>query len=226
MTAALAPRDAERLADLEVTIALGLTTFVQVGQALAEIRESRLYREKYATFEEYCQAKFQMNRTYAHRMIEAATVVGNLLPIGNTAEAPIPAPTNESQARPLASLEPEQQREAWKEATTTAPKGKVTAEHVTETVKRLFVDPPMRATPVIPIRRDVVTETIAAAKAEFRSSDDGRLFTYIDSLPQVPSGIGDNAFGSLHVSGVEILRLHAAFINRAIARSENAHASA
>ncbi|MCA9993718.1 MAG: hypothetical protein KDE29_22205 [Anaerolineales bacterium] len=47
-----------------------------------------------------------MSRFYAHRMIAAAEVADNLLPIGNI-------PATESQARPLTALEPEQQREAW-----------------------------------------------------------------------------------------------------------------
>jgi hypothetical protein len=34
-------------------------------------------------------------------------------------------PASERQARPLASLEPEQQREVWQEAVETAPEGKV-----------------------------------------------------------------------------------------------------
>ena len=44
-----------------------------------------------------------MSRIHAHRMIDAATVAENLLPIGNI-------PATESQARPLAQLEPEVQR--------------------------------------------------------------------------------------------------------------------
>lgn len=40
----------------------------------------------------------------------------------------------ERQLRPLAKLEPEQQREAWKKAIETAPDGKVTAKHITEVV--------------------------------------------------------------------------------------------
>ena len=36
-------------------------------------------------------------------------------------------PTSERQARPLASLEPEEQIEAWKRALTSTPEGKITA---------------------------------------------------------------------------------------------------
>ena len=66
------------------------------GRALMEIRDERLYREQYATFEDYCQQRWGMSRSYAHRQIEAAQVI-SLLPIGNK-------PKSESQARELAPL--------------------------------------------------------------------------------------------------------------------------
>jgi hypothetical protein len=69
-----------------------------------------------------------MQRRYANRLIAAAEVVDNLGPIG-----PI-LPTTETQARPLAHLEPDQQREAWQQAVDTAPNGKVTAAHVQSVV--------------------------------------------------------------------------------------------
>ena len=56
-------------------------------------------------------------------MIEAATVMDNLLPIGNK------LPATESQARPLTALPPTAQREVWAAAVETAPNGKVTATH-------------------------------------------------------------------------------------------------
>lgn len=45
-----------------------------------------------------------MSRFYAHRIIDAAEVANNLLPMGNI-------PATERQARPLTRLEPEVQRE-------------------------------------------------------------------------------------------------------------------
>lgn len=131
MSAALAVSDAERLAELETKIARGLTTFVEVGAALAEIRDGRLYRETHGTFEDYCRERWQMSKTHANRLVESATVVGNLTPIGVT------VPTSESQVRPLTRLEPDQQREAWTQAVATAPEGKVTAAHVKATVERM-----------------------------------------------------------------------------------------
>ena len=122
--------EAEALAAHEATIERGLKTFVEVGGALLAIRDARLYRAEYGTFEEYCRERWQMSRIHAHRMIASAGVVTNLLPIGNT-----PPPASEAQARPLTVLPPEEQPAIWQAAVETAPGGKVTAAHVAEVVR-------------------------------------------------------------------------------------------
>jgi phage N-6-adenine-methyltransferase len=118
----------DRFSVCEEVIENGLQTFVDVGEALAEIRDQRLYRDNYNTFERYCQDRWGLSRTHIDRTISAAEVVRNLAPIGVK-------PRNESQARPLTSLKPKEQRQAWQEAVKTAPAGKVTAAHVEKTVK-------------------------------------------------------------------------------------------
>jgi len=123
--------EAFRLGELETVISRGLKTFIDVGNALLEIRESRLYRGEFGTFENYCQEKWGMDKRYANYQIQAAMVVENLGTI-------VPnVPRTESQARPLATLEPEQQREAWKQAVETAPEGKITAAHVQSVVDEI-----------------------------------------------------------------------------------------
>ncbi|HEX6762895.1 MAG TPA: hypothetical protein VF094_08855 [Gaiellaceae bacterium] len=47
-------RESARLAELEHVVEQGLQTFVEVGLALAEIRDGRLYRATHSTFAEYC----------------------------------------------------------------------------------------------------------------------------------------------------------------------------
>ena len=74
-----------------------------------ERSENLLYRATYSTFEDYCRERWGMSRIHAFRLIQAAEVKENLLPIGNIL-------TSESQARPLTSLPSEKQREAWAEA--------------------------------------------------------------------------------------------------------------
>jgi hypothetical protein len=64
----------------------------------------RLYALEYDTFEDYCQKRWGMSRQHAYRQIDATIVSHNLSPIGDNILKP-----NESQARLLARLEPEEQ---------------------------------------------------------------------------------------------------------------------
>ncbi|MDQ3665403.1 MAG: phage N-6-adenine-methyltransferase [Acidobacteriota bacterium] len=110
----------------EQVIARGVTTFFEVGAALTEIRDSRLYRCEYPTFESYCRERWDMGRAHAYRLIESAGVVENLSPIGDGI-----LPANEAQARELIPYEPEIQKAVWQIVTNTLPKGaKLTAGHV------------------------------------------------------------------------------------------------
>ena len=103
-----------RLDELEQVVDRGLGTFVEVGLALKEIRDSKLYRTKHATFENYCQQRWRFTRTHGHRLIVAAEVAGDLLPIGNKLL------TCEAQARELGPLSAERRREVWLQVTTSA----------------------------------------------------------------------------------------------------------
>lgn len=120
--------EAHRLAELEQAVEAGLAVFVQVGNALLEIRDSRLYRQSFPTFEAYCRERWGMVQRHANRMIQAAEVVGRLGPIGLI-------PQTESQARPLTQLEPEVQREVWQTVINTTPAEQITAKVVEEQAK-------------------------------------------------------------------------------------------
>lgn len=50
------------LCSCEATIDSGWETFVAVGEALACIRDLRLYRDQFANFEAYCQVKWEYGR--------------------------------------------------------------------------------------------------------------------------------------------------------------------
>ena len=54
-----------RKQELEALVQAGLEEFLRVGQALAEIRNRRLYRTEYPTFEQYVRAKFGLARSTA-----------------------------------------------------------------------------------------------------------------------------------------------------------------
>jgi phage N-6-adenine-methyltransferase len=127
MTTALAI--SPRLAELEETIERGLETFVEVGEALREIRDSGLYREAFSTFEDYCEQRWSLSRPRAYQLMEAATVTEVL---SKNLDTP---PRVESHAAALAPLRerPEEMTEAWMEASAD---GEPTAAKVKEAVSR------------------------------------------------------------------------------------------
>jgi hypothetical protein len=91
----------------EQVIEQGLKTFVDVGNALLAIRDGRLYRADYGTFEGYCSLRWNIERRRAYQLMDAASVVSN---VNHGTQI---LPTSERQARPLTKLEPEHQHEVW-----------------------------------------------------------------------------------------------------------------
>jgi hypothetical protein len=131
----LSEREAEELATCERIIERGLRTFLEVGSALLKIRDLRLYRNEYTTFEDYYRERWSLERSQVYRLMDAAEVTRNLQssPMGE-----VPLPSNERQARPLTKLkDPEEQRKAWERAVTTAA-GRVTAAHVESIVREML----------------------------------------------------------------------------------------
>jgi hypothetical protein len=119
--------ESKRLIALEQTIKQGLDTFVEVGEALLEIRDSRLYRIEHGTFEEYCKGKWGMSRFHAYNLINGSKATKN---VDNCQHKP----TTESQARPLTKLPPEDQPKAWQKAVEIAGGEQPTAKQVSQAV--------------------------------------------------------------------------------------------
>ena len=74
------------LSDCEERIERGMKTYVEVGMALGAIRENRLYRIQYDTFEEYCAVRWNFTGRRGRQLIEAAEI-GNMFPIENSRQA-------------------------------------------------------------------------------------------------------------------------------------------
>jgi hypothetical protein len=124
---AMTSAEALLLADCERVIRSGLTKFVEVGNALLAVRDKRLYRLEYKSFEDYCRARWHFSKVRATQLIQAAETVGNLVTI-------VTIPLTESQARPMAQLAAEQQQAAWAEALERS-NGKPTAAVVEDVVR-------------------------------------------------------------------------------------------
>lgn len=94
----LTPPELVRLKECESRIENGVQAMIDAGNALAEIRDSRLYREQYGTFEAYVKERWGQSRAHAYRIIHAAGIVSGLSPMGDI------TPTNERQARALEKI--------------------------------------------------------------------------------------------------------------------------
>lgn len=105
--------------------------FFYAGSVLRTIRDQRLYREKYNDFDVYTKERWGFDRTYAHRLIEAANVYENLtLTAGNN----VVRPDCEAKLRPLTRLEnAEDQCAAWDQAVAEAD-GEMPSAHQVQTV--------------------------------------------------------------------------------------------
>lgn len=145
--APLTTSEQQELERHEATIRAGLDTFVTVGNALTAIRDNKLYRAEYATFDEYTRGRWGIGRARAYQLMDSAAAVEAVSTIVD-----IPPPANEAQARPLAGLPPEQQREVWKQASATAPGGKVTGAHVQQVAAKVTGKPaPLTPRPAPPL---------------------------------------------------------------------------
>jgi N6-adenosine-specific RNA methylase IME4 len=120
----LSPVEQVRLDTLEAVVEGGLKVFFEVGTALLEIRDSRLYRQSYDTFEAYCRVRWNIKRQRAYELMAAAAVVENLSEISDK------LPERESHAAAMTTLAPDEQQLVWQG-------GKVTEAHVRSVVNVL-----------------------------------------------------------------------------------------
>lgn len=101
--------EATKLRNCEDAIERGRKSFIEVGNALAEIQEHKLYRATHKTFDAYLKERWDIGRAYASRLIGSAKTMPALLPIGNN------LPANESQLRPLLQFPEGHRAEVWQD---------------------------------------------------------------------------------------------------------------
>ena len=129
----------QRLNACEQIIDEGLSTFMAVGNALIEIRHSKLYREKHRTFEAYCRNRFGIKRQRAYELMGAAEVVNNLqeptVSENSDKAAPLSLPERESHANALSAIPKDDRLRVWQQVTETAQQtGKTITANLIQTV--------------------------------------------------------------------------------------------
>ena len=111
------------LANHERVIQNGLQSFIEMGQALQDIRAEKLYAiDGYGDFDEYLGERWEMTPRQAYRLISAARVALILRPMGHKIDS-------ERAARELAPIaaDPDMVVAVYEEATRRAGGGRVTA---------------------------------------------------------------------------------------------------
>ncbi|WP_054816445.1 hypothetical protein [Nocardia arizonensis] len=125
----LSARERDQLAACETSIDGLRIAFWSAGRALQIVRDGRLYRSAHASFDDYVEQRWDMQRSYAHKLIRAWPLAARLHPV---------APgINEGQVRELLPVAAEHGEDAAVAVYTTlaaAPDVKVTAVKLREAV--------------------------------------------------------------------------------------------
>lgn len=140
LPAELTTQDIQDFTRLDGVVRRGLNTFIEVGQALAEIRDRELWKvAEHKNWAAYCQVVGGLTKIHANRLIKAAEVaitITQVKPVGFTYDDA--TPSSEWQIRPLHQLSnPSQQREVWYRAVEQA-KGQPTEKTIRSLVSELM----------------------------------------------------------------------------------------
>lgn len=119
----------DRLAALEQIIT---KNFYEAGTAFKEIRDARLYRENFPSFEEYLKKTWGegYSKAYVYKLIAAADTINTLK--GHFSEDELP--TTEAQCRPLTTLDKRDIPYVWGEIIES--NQKPTAPQIKEEIRR------------------------------------------------------------------------------------------
>lgn len=101
-TPLLNPAERKMFAAWEKYIDKHQDAFIGVGGALTCIKNQKLYREQYDSFEDYVYDRWRFTRQHAYRLIHASAVQAGLKQVSPTGD--IPLPKSERAFRELANI--------------------------------------------------------------------------------------------------------------------------
>lgn len=161
-----------KLEALETRVESGLTNFIDVGNALTEIRDRKLYQVAgHTAFEDYCRIRWGMAKSKAYYLINAADTVSTIVDKSKI--------TTESQARELSRVEPARRQEVVEKASA-ATGGKITAASLREAVRTELVAekakaPVAKFTPVVFTEARELWEVAKGRLDNIRKNDPERI---------------------------------------------------
>jgi hypothetical protein len=116
-TIPLSTSERSRLSELEGIVQTNLESFLTAGRALCEIRNKRLFRQGFATFEDYCARRWGFSGSRGLDLARSVSVAEHLLSgaaAPETGDAPLPIDLSSEVLRPLQKLEPPLQSAVWR----------------------------------------------------------------------------------------------------------------
>ncbi len=143
------------LESLEKVIESGVESFLATGSALKEIRDQRLYREGFKTFEAYVKARWSFDRSRAYQLIDASELKADLSTIVDKNPKADEVKT-EGQLRELASVPTESLADVIAKASEIAGDAPLTAKVLKEAREQVLE--PAKLTAEEPACEDVEPE--------------------------------------------------------------------
>jgi hypothetical protein len=116
----------------EGIIRKGFGTFLEVGAALAQIRDEKLFLGKCETFDQYWRKELGISRSYAYNLIGSAEVSKQMSAIEDIDVKPL----NEAQLRELIPVKEGKRVDAWKKAVELAGDKPVTAKIIRKAAEK------------------------------------------------------------------------------------------
>lgn len=132
-----------KLANHELAIDHGKRHVFHVARALRAIRDEKLYRESFATFDDYCDKRWNFTRSRASQLIGFYRLLENVCGetvVSDAETVPADGPGNERFARELQRLPANQQKECWHQIVQLADDGKPKLPLVKAVVNRWLTD--------------------------------------------------------------------------------------
>jgi hypothetical protein len=179
MSDALTVQDIADLERIEGEIEADQNSFFRFAKNVCEIRDRRLYRREYKTFEAYCEHRWGWTKRWINQQIQSAEVIRELPKSVGTM---VPELTNERQVRELGKVMPEKRAEVLEHAAATGEP--LTARSISESAAAVLApSKPKKDEPKIVVLRDGTGYPIPEERL--------RLWYRGDSIRKLLSGLSE-----------------------------------
>lgn len=137
--ASMTPYERTQLHEAERLISRGIRSFLEVGRALAVIKEQRLYRSSHPSFSAYLKDRWGFNRAHGYRLLNSVQLLDELRPIAE--QRGVPLPDNERQLRLLRKVkDPERCCDVLEKAHALAGGRGMQYRHVVDAIDQLGIE--------------------------------------------------------------------------------------